>query len=46
VGLLLNDHEVIHASGKVQVDNIDNSGIINATTGVRTQQLRIIKRYF
>jgi len=46
VGLLLNDHEIIHASGKVQVDKIDNGGIINAGTGLRTQQLRIIKRYF
>lgn len=45
VGVLLNDHEIIHASGKVQVDNIDNSGIINRSTGLRTQKLRIIKRY-
>lgn len=45
VGVLLNDHTIIHASGKVQVDNIDNSGIINRSTGQRTQKLRIIKRY-
>jgi gamma-D-glutamyl-L-lysine dipeptidyl-peptidase len=46
VGLLLNDHEIIHSSGKVQVDKIDNGGIINSATGLRTHQLRIIKRYF
>lgn len=45
-GVLLNDHEIIHASGKVQVDDIDNSGIINRQSGLRTQKLRIIKRYF
>lgn len=46
VGILLNDHEIIHAAGKVRVDNIDNQGIINVDTGLRTHQLRIIKRYF
>lgn len=46
VGILLNSHEIIHASGKVQVDDIDNGGIINRVTGQRTQKLRIIKRLF
>jgi hypothetical protein len=45
-GILLNNHEIIHASGKVQIDKIDNGGIINTATGIRTHQLRIIKRYF
>lgn len=45
VGILLNDHEIIHSSGKVRIDPIDNQGIINADTGLRTHQLRIIKRY-
>ncbi len=44
-GILLNSNEIIHASGKVQVDTIDNGGIINRATGQRTQKLRIIKRY-
>ncbi|MFY0255019.1 C40 family peptidase [Chitinophaga sp. 30R24] len=44
VGILLSDHEIIHASGKVRIDAIDNQGIINADTGIRTHQLRIIKR--
>lgn len=46
VGLLLNEHEIIHSSGSVRIDKIDNQGIMNASTGVRTQKLRIIKRYF
>ncbi|OQP61828.1 hypothetical protein A3860_30650 [Niastella vici] len=46
VGILLNDHEIIHASGNVRIDKIDNAGILNVETGLRTHQLRIIKRYF
>jgi hypothetical protein len=46
VGILINDHEIIHASGKVRVDKIDNSGITNIDTGERTHRLRAIKRYF
>jgi len=44
VGILLNDHEIIHASGKVRIDAIDSAGIVNSTTGQRTHQMRIIKR--
>lgn len=46
VGILLNDQEIIHAAGNVRVDKIDNAGIVNVETGIRTHQLRIIKRYF
>jgi cell wall-associated NlpC family hydrolase len=46
VGILLNNQEILHTSGKVRIDKIDNAGIINAETGERTQNLRIIKRYF
>jgi len=46
VGILLNDHEIIHSSGNVRIDKIDSAGIMNVETGVRTHQLRIIKRYF
>jgi hypothetical protein len=46
VGILLNDHEIIHSSGKVRLDNIDGTGIINKETAERTHKLRIIKRYF
>jgi len=46
VGILFNDHEIIHASGKVRIDKIDNQGIVNVDTNERTHHLRIIKRYF
>jgi gamma-D-glutamyl-L-lysine dipeptidyl-peptidase len=46
VGVLLNEHEIIHSSGKVRIDKIDSQGIINTDTGERTHQLRLIKRYF
>jgi hypothetical protein len=45
VGILLNDHEIIHSSGKVRIDKIDTQGILNLETKERTHQLRIIKRY-
>jgi len=46
VGLLLNDHEIIHSSGKVRVDRIDNLGIFQAENIQRVHHLRIIKRFF
>jgi hypothetical protein len=46
VGILLNDEQVIHSSGNVRIDPIDNQGITNSTTQKRTHQLRIIKRIF
>lgn len=46
VGLLLNSNEIIHSSGKVRIDKIDNQGIVNMESGVRTHTLRIIKRFF
>lgn len=46
VGILLNDHEIIHSSGKVRIDKIDGQGILNSDTYERTHQLRLMKRYF
>jgi hypothetical protein len=46
VGILLNDREIIHSSGKVRIDDIDHQGIISRDQKKRTHQLRIIKRYF
>jgi cell wall-associated NlpC family hydrolase len=46
VGMLLNSSSVIHASGYVRIDGMDNLGIINAVNGKRTHRLRIIKRMF
>ncbi len=44
VGILLNANTIIHSSGKVRIDRIDNAGIVNSDTGERTHRLRIIKR--
>lgn len=46
VGMLLSHVNIIHASGYVKIDDIDNFGITNSITGKRTHKLRIIKRYF
>ncbi len=43
-GILLNSTNMIHASGKVRVDLIDNLGIINRDTGKRTHNIKVIKR--
>ena len=46
VGIILNQHEIIHSSGKVRIDKIDNQGIVNAESNQQSHKLRIIKRYF
>jgi cell wall-associated NlpC family hydrolase len=46
VGMMLNDFEIIHASGKVRVDKLDEYGIVHADSGAHTHQLAIIKRFF
>ena len=42
VGLLLEDHYIIHAHGNVRIDRIDQSGIYNGET--HTHKLRMIKK--
>jgi gamma-D-glutamyl-L-lysine dipeptidyl-peptidase len=46
VGILLNENEIIHASGKVRIDTIDGEGISNTSTGNRTHKLKTIRRYW
>lgn len=46
VGILLNNEQIIHASGRVRIDAIDKKGIIHADTGKRTHFLKSIKRYW
>lgn len=46
VGILLNDHQILHASGQVHVAPIDNQGIKSIATGKYTHSLRVIKRIF
>lgn len=45
VGILLDSKTIIHAAGKVRIDKIDNKGIINSETGIRTHQLKLIRRF-
>lgn len=45
VGILLSNKEIIHASGKVRIDPIDDQGIFNKELNRYTHKLRIIKRY-
>jgi hypothetical protein len=44
VGILLNTHQIIHASGCVKIDPIDSQGVISTKTGDYTHTLRVIKR--
>jgi hypothetical protein len=44
VGMMLNPHQIIHASGKVRIDPIDSYGIMNRETNQYSHKLRIIKR--
>ena len=46
VGILLNNHEIIHASGKVRIDKVDNLGIIHSENLQRTHHLKGLKRFF
>lgn len=45
VGILLNNQQIIHASGKVKIDGIDNRGIYSEELKRHTHQLRLIKRF-
>lgn len=44
VGIILDNHQIVHASGKVRIDPIDANGIINSDTSKRTHQLHSIRR--
>ena len=43
VGIILEDNHIIHASGKVRIDRIDQQGIFNTEIGKHTHKLRLIK---
>jgi hypothetical protein len=43
VGIILEDNHIIHASGKVRIDRIDQQGIFNTEIGAHTHKLRLIK---
>jgi gamma-D-glutamyl-L-lysine dipeptidyl-peptidase len=46
VGIMLDRNKIIHASGKVRVDELDENGIINTNNGKRTHVFNSIRRYF
>ncbi|WP_017732683.1 C40 family peptidase [Nafulsella turpanensis] len=44
VGILLEHNQIIHASGKVRVDQLDEKGILNKEKGIYTHRLCLVKR--
>jgi len=46
VGILLGNEKIIHASGKVKIDSIDNTGIYSDDLKRYTHQLTSVRRYF
>lgn len=46
VGLVLSHFEIIHSSGKVRIDKLDKTGILNSDTGKYTHQLAMIRRLY
>ena len=43
VGIIMENNHIIHASGKVRIDRIDQQGIFNKDIGTHTHKLRLIK---
>jgi len=43
VGILISGNSIIHASGRVRIDQIDHQGIYNWEKGIYTHNLRVIK---
>ncbi len=46
VGIILANNYIIHASGKVRLDRLDQSGIYNQETNRHTHKLRLLKKMF
>ena len=44
VGILLEDDKIIHASGRVRIDHINEEGILNLETKIYSHQLASIRR--
>lgn len=44
VGILINSHQIVHASGVTKKEIIDAQGIISSQTGEYSHHLRVIKR--
>ena len=44
VGIIMEDHYIIHAHGKVRIDRLDHTGIFNNELRKHSHKLRVIKR--
>jgi cell wall-associated NlpC family hydrolase len=44
VGIVMNDQQIIHASGSVRIDKYDHYGIFNKSLGKYSHSMRVIKR--
>jgi hypothetical protein len=44
VGIIMADHHIIHAHGKVRIDRLDHTGIFNYELRKHSHKLRVIKR--
>ncbi len=44
VGIILSDNFILHASGSVRLDRLDQTGIFNRETSSHTHKLRVIKK--
>ena len=46
VGIILDNNQIIHASGKVRVDMLDEEGIFNKKKNIYTHNLKFIQQIF
>ena len=46
VGIYVRENRILHSSGSVRIDGIDQTGIYNSEQGKHTHKLRLIKNYF
>jgi cell wall-associated NlpC family hydrolase len=44
VGIVLDRHKIIHASGEVRIDTFDHQGVFNEEKKIYSHHLRVIKR--
>ena len=44
VGIIMDDERIIHASGRVRIDYLDQTGIFNKEKNTHTHRLQVIKR--
>jgi hypothetical protein len=44
VGIVIDQQQILHASGNVRIDRYDHYGIFNGDTGRYSHSMRVIKR--